>query len=78
MENCPVCNAVYTGGEKCHRCKTDLGQLLAVERRAGKCLDLAREAFKINDYQRMQYFAQKSSSLKGSETGRKLASLYKS
>ena len=34
MEQCPTCSARYRGGDSCHRCQTDLRQVLAVERAA--------------------------------------------
>ena len=35
MERCPTCGARHAGGPSCHRCRTDLRQVLAVERAAG-------------------------------------------
>ena len=32
MERCPTCGARHAGGPSCHRCRTDLGQVLAIER----------------------------------------------
>ena len=34
MERCPTCKAPYTGGQVCHRCQTDLRQVLAIEQAA--------------------------------------------
>ena len=34
MERCPTCRAPYREGLCCHRCQTDLRQVLAVERAA--------------------------------------------
>ncbi|MCY4605891.1 MAG: hypothetical protein OXE49_16795 [Gemmatimonadetes bacterium] len=36
MKCCPTCKAPYRGGLCCHRCQTDLRQVLAVERAAGR------------------------------------------
>ena len=37
MERCPTCGARYAGGASCHRCRTDLRQVLAVEQAAARC-----------------------------------------
>lgn len=58
MEKCPVCNAGYNGGGRCHRCKTDLGRLLAVERLAQDHMALAMGAIRKNDYEKMRELAQ--------------------
>ena len=34
MDRCPTCDARYRGGQFCHRCQTDLRQILAVEEAA--------------------------------------------
>ena len=36
MERCPTCGARHAGGPSCHRCRTDLRQVLAVERAAAR------------------------------------------
>ena len=36
MTHCPTCGAGYRGGDACHRCRTDLRQVLAVERTADR------------------------------------------
>jgi hypothetical protein len=78
MKNCPVCNAGYKGGGKCHRCKSDLGRLLAIESRAEKYLALALAALKQNDYEKMRHYARKSCAMKTGDEGQKLAGLYRS
>ncbi|MXX37060.1 MAG: hypothetical protein F4Z85_03095 [Gemmatimonadetes bacterium] len=45
MERCPTCKARYRGGLCCHRCQTDLRQVLAVERAAGRHRRQALAAF---------------------------------
>lgn len=77
MEKCPVCNAGYTGGESCHRCKTDLGLLQAVARRAQDHMVQALDALKENDYTKMRELALKSRALKAGEKNRKLAGLFR-
>ena len=37
MDRCPTCGARYAGGASCHRCRTDLRQVLSVERAAAGC-----------------------------------------
>ena len=37
MERCPTCGARHGGGASCHRCRTDLRRVLAVERAAARC-----------------------------------------
>ena len=37
MERCPTCGARHAGGPSCHRCRTDLRQVLSVERAAAGC-----------------------------------------
>ena len=44
MEQCPTCKARYRGGEVCHRCQTDLSQVLAVEQAARYHRQQARRA----------------------------------
>lgn len=44
MERCPTCKAQHQGGFCCHRCKTDLRQVLAVEQAAERQRRSARAA----------------------------------
>ena len=44
MERCPTCKAQHRGPLFCHRCKTDLRQVLAVERAADRQRRHARAA----------------------------------
>ena len=37
MERCPTCGARRTDNPFCHRCQTDLRQILAIERAAAVC-----------------------------------------
>ena len=49
MERCPTCGARYAGGPSCHRCRTDLRQVLAVEQAAAHCRRQALEALDRGD-----------------------------
>ena len=49
MESCPTCGARHVGGPSCHRCRTDLRQVLAVEQAAARCRRQARAALDLGD-----------------------------
>ena len=49
MERCPTCGARHAGGPSCHRCRTDLRQVLAIERAAARHRRLARAALERGD-----------------------------
>ena len=49
MERCPTCGARHAGGPSCHRCRTDLGQVLAIERAAARHRCHARAALDRGD-----------------------------
>ena len=49
MERCPTCGARHAGGPTCHRCRTDLGQVLAIERAAARHRRQARAALSGGD-----------------------------
>ncbi|MYN64600.1 MAG: hypothetical protein F4X11_06170 [Acidobacteria bacterium] len=49
MERCPTCGARHAGGPSCHRCRTDLGQVLAIERAAARHRRQARAALEHGD-----------------------------
>ena len=49
MEYCPTCGARHAGGPSCHRCRTDLGQVLAIERAAARHRRQARAALDRGD-----------------------------
>ena len=49
MERCPTCGARHAGGPSCHRCRTDLRQVLAIERAAARHRRQAREALDRSD-----------------------------
>ena len=49
MERCPTCGARHAGGPSCHRCRTDLGQVLATERAAARHRRQARAALGRGD-----------------------------
>ena len=49
MERCPTCGARHAGGPSCHRCRTDLRQVLAIERAAARRRRRARAALDRGD-----------------------------
>ncbi len=49
MERCPTCGARHAGGPSCHRCRTDLRQVLAIERAAARRRRQARAALERGD-----------------------------
>ena len=46
MKRCPTCGAGYRGGPQCHRCRTDLRQVLLIERAAAALRRQARQALR--------------------------------
>ena len=46
MKHCPTCGARYRGASRCHRCQTDLNQVLLVERAAAALRRRARQALR--------------------------------
>ena len=44
MKHCPTCGARYRGGARCHRCQTDVGKVLLIERAAAGLRTRARQA----------------------------------
>ena len=46
MQHCPTCGARYRGGSRCHRCQTDLHQVLLIERAAAALRRRARQALR--------------------------------
>ena len=49
MTNCPTCRAPYKSGASCYRCRTELDQILAVEREAAECREQAEHALARRD-----------------------------
>ena len=49
VERCPTCGARHAGGPSCHRCRTDLRQVLAIERAAARRRRRARAALERGD-----------------------------
>ena len=49
MEHCPTCGVRHAGGPSCHRCRTDLRQVLAIERAAASRRRQARAALERGD-----------------------------
>jgi len=66
MDQCPVCNARYSGTGECRRCKADLSLLLKVEAQANAHLAEAAEARAKGDYPEMLRHARRAVSLKSS------------
>ena len=46
MKRCPTCGARYRRGSRCHRCQTDLQQVLLIERAAAALRRRARQALR--------------------------------
>ena len=46
MKRCPTCGARYREGSRCHRCQTDLHQVLLIERAAASLRRQARLALR--------------------------------
>ena len=44
MQRCPTCGVRHRGGPECHRCQTDLRQVLLIERCAAGLRQRARAA----------------------------------
>ena len=44
MQRCPTCGARHRGGPECHRCRTDLQQVLLIEQCAANLRQRARAA----------------------------------
>lgn len=44
MKHCPTCGARYRGGSRCHRCQTDVEQVLLIERAAAALRRQARRS----------------------------------
>ncbi|MBL0701191.1 MAG: hypothetical protein JJV92_09960 [Desulfosarcina sp.] len=63
MKRCPTCNAKHSGKRICHRCKTDLGQLLDIKEMAAAHTAKANAAYKVDNFSRMLYHARRSYSL---------------
>jgi hypothetical protein len=72
METCPACKAPFKGRQTCHRCKSDLRPLIAVEERSAACLAAARAAFEQNDYQAARSLACQTLALKRSQEAESL------
>ena len=72
MDNCPACNAKYKNKRICHRCKTDLGPLLAMEEEALEQKQSAVSAYRTNEFGKMFYHARRSVCLFYTNDGAKL------
>ena len=60
MNRCPACNADVRGKPVCHRCKSDLTLLLAVEHKAALYLEKALAALENRDYDSAYALSEKS------------------
>ncbi len=63
MERCPTCGARHAGGPSCHRCRTDLRQVLAVERAAARHRQRARAALGRGDHAEARNLAARACAL---------------
>lgn len=67
MDKCPACNADYRGKPVCHRCKSDLTLLLAVEQQAARYLEKALAALENRDYESAYALSGRSCALRKTE-----------
>jgi hypothetical protein len=72
MDRCPACNAKVREKMVCRRCKTDLSLLIAVEDRAARHTEQARQAFQSADFKRMFFHAKRACSLRATPESRVL------
>ena len=63
MERCPTCGARHAGGPSCHRCRTDLRQVLAIERAAARWRRQAHAALDRGDCQEARAHAGRACAL---------------
>ena len=63
MKRCPTCGARYRGGARCHRCQTDLGQVLLIERAAAGLRTRARRALQGGRSANARDFAERACAL---------------
>ena len=63
MERCPTCGARHAGGPSCHRCRTDLRQVLAVERAAARHRRQAHAALHRDDRATARHLAARACAL---------------
>ena len=62
-ERCPTCGAVRRGGDVCHRCKSDLGLFLQLERRVDELRAQARRCYARGWYRQAAALASRIVSL---------------
>ncbi len=63
MKRCPTCRARLHGGAVCHRCKTDLSTLLAVEESWRRHLEAGWRAVRDDDVETLRFHARRAFSL---------------
>ena len=75
MERCPTCKAQHQGGLCCHRCKTDLRQVLAVEQAAARQRRSARAALERGCISQARVAAHRAGALHRSRDSLKVQAL---
>ena len=60
MKKCPTCNAVYKGRPTCHRCRTDLSRLLALEAQGDFHIQFALHAYAQKNNHEMLHHARRA------------------
>ena len=63
MKRCPTCGARYRGGPRCHRCQTDVEQVLLIERAAAGLRAQARRALQAGRNGRARECAERACAL---------------
>jgi hypothetical protein len=57
-------DVIFKGKRECHRCKTDLGMLIDIEKQAGQHLEAAKAAFVSKDFRQMLFHAKRACALR--------------
>ena len=60
IEKCPACNATYAGRENCHRCGTDILQLIRIREKSGEYCREALKSHASGDYENMYLLSKKA------------------
>ena len=63
MESCPTCGAAHRGGPSCHRCQTDLKQVLVIEQAAARHARQALRALGNDQIADARAYAQRACAL---------------
>uniref|UniRef100_UPI0040573D1A hypothetical protein n=1 Tax=Candidatus Electrothrix sp. TaxID=2170559 RepID=UPI0040573D1A len=72
MERCPVCRAWFKGMPVCRRCKSDLTDLLALEKQAEFTMIQAVQQLKVGNLHKARLLCECSEKLHRTEFGAKL------